>query len=704
MCWATTSSRRGACDGGWRVSKVLRTVGTIAGVVALSLAIPGAGTALGLAASGAGSAASIAAYATLASGVANLGAQLTAKKPAARGSINNVIIASDAPAPYLMGRTYTGGVLRHDTGWGGKVGKVQNPYRVLVRVASVAGPLDGLEATLLDYQAVAFAGAFGSVQAASGYYGGFLWRDAQLGARPEASALALQWAGAPGWGAASKLSGKAATALSLMFDKDGKRFASGVPVLGEVWRGVMAYDPRADATYPGGAGAQRAANEATWAYSENPGLHALTYALGRFVNSVKVMGIGQPIDGIDVAAFVAFANVCDANNWKVGGTIYEPGDRWANLKAILAAGGGKPMFAGGRLSVRYNAPRVAIARIGKADVMGKTTVRGMQSWRARLNGIIPKYRSEAHRWDYVPSDLVSIPAYVIEDGEEKSEERQYDLIQQKDQGAQLAAYELVDGRELVFETEVGERFRFYKPGDMLTVALGELLDDASFTDVDAVVESRTIDPATLVVSMVLTGESAGKHAFALSRTGTAPPTPTLVPPATRDALAVINTGAEVTAGPGLPGTANDDDVRFDTADANRQYVWVGGAWVAATSAASDATVLTVPITSQTAASGTFTVTLPPGASLPVTASIRVTGLSGTMTQTIAIQSREAGGSFATLGTPASDSGGAGDTVNPVAAETLVNPTGQTRVYEVRALPSKAGGTGTVDQSQSYLTA
>ncbi|PZP18130.1 MAG: hypothetical protein DI607_05735, partial [Sphingomonas hengshuiensis] len=59
---------------------------------------------------------SVATYASLAATVASIGAQVTAKKPPARGTINQVIISAEPPAPYLIGRIYSGGVLRHDVG------------------------------------------------------------------------------------------------------------------------------------------------------------------------------------------------------------------------------------------------------------------------------------------------------------------------------------------------------------------------------------------------------------------------------------------------------------------------------------------------------------------------------------------------------------------------------------------------------------
>lgn len=511
------------------VSKVLRTVGQIAGAVATVASFINPATAvLGV------SIRTIGTVAAVASAVASVGAQLTAKRPPARGSVNNVLVAAEPPSPYLMGRTYFAGVLRHDTAWGGKVGKVYNPYRGMVLVYSVAGPVEALESTNIDYQAVTFSG-----DAATGYYAGFLYRDYQLGARPESTALAsyASWGTMPGWGSSSKLSGKAAVLLNFKFDKDGKVFASGVGQLGAVWQGVMVYDPRLDSTVAGGSGSHRIDDETTWEYSDNPALHALTYAYGRWEDDAKLFGIGLPVDGIDVAAFMAWANVCDDNGWTLGGVIFEPGDRWDNLKNIMAAGSAEPVFSGGVLSVRYDAPRVALATVGNDDLAdGNIRTRSMLSWRDRLNTVIPKYRSEAHKWEYVAADAVDDAGYLAEDGEEKAQEVQFNLVQDVDQATQLAAYRLVNGRERTVTLSLKPEWRAYGPGDMLTIDVPE----AKLSAIDAVIISRRIDPATFAVEVTLLTETDGKHTLALGVTGTAPPEPDLPDIEDRDEASTVN--------------------------------------------------------------------------------------------------------------------------------------------------------------------
>ena len=509
------------------MSGVARFVGSVAGVVAVVAAVIPGGQA-------------IAGIAAAVSAAANVGAQLTAKKPpAATGSVNKTTIGANQPRPYLIGETYYGGSRIHHEGYGGKTGGVNNPYKLLVDVYSGAGPVEGMVAPYLDFVEVPLSG-----NAAQGYAANHLWLYWQLGQTPEPQALPIRWPGAAGWTAQHKLSSFAAIAWCLRFDEDGKRFASGTPSTGAVWRGVKCYDPRKDSTYPGGSGAHRWADptdraafdaaRATWEYTRCPGLHGLRYALGTWERNTastlstyrKTFGIGIPIDGIRVGDFVALANVCDANGWHVDGTIFEPGNRDVNLKNILAAGGAERAWVGGKLGLKLSAPRVALDTITEYDLAtDDVEIGAMQGWEQRLNTLIPKYRSAAHKWEYVPSAAVTITSYLVEDGEEKADERQYNLVQDRNQAAQLAAYELLDARELgEIVLTCKPRLRRYGAGDMLIVHL----PDDGLVQQPCVVLKRTIDPVRMTVELILRGETPEKHDFALGRTGTAPPTPSLV--------------------------------------------------------------------------------------------------------------------------------------------------------------------------------
>lgn len=257
--------------------------------------------------------------------------------------------------------------------------------------------------------------------------------------------------------------------------------------------------------------------------------------------------------------FVTLANVCDDNGWTCNGVIFEPGDKWANLKSILQAGGAEPCFRNGRLGLRINAPRVSLDTITVDDLAdGENVFPAMQSYRDRLNTIIPKYRAPDQKWEYVATqEPVQVSQFVTEDGEEKSEERQYNLVTNPNQAAQLAGYDLANGREAgPVELVCKPRMRRYGPGDMLTLNIPEAGE--MFTDRDFVILNRTADPASMTVSLTLVSENPNKHPFALGLTGTAPPAITIPGPEEADNVAgsigdmVITAPTEVTAAQSAP--------------------------------------------------------------------------------------------------------------------------------------------------------
>ncbi len=485
---------------------VIAAIGAVAG------AISAVGAAIGIAASVVAVATTVATIASVALTAISIVQALTAKPPPARGGITQVVSDPDAPQPYVMGEGLYAGILRHDTAYGGEIDGVHNPYRWMAIVYSGGGPVQSI-LPRVDQAPI------------SSWYSTHLSTNQRLGLCPD-TALTPAWSGTPGWSTAHKLSGQAAIGWNLKFDRDGKKFASGLPRLAAYGQWVKVYDPRADSTFPGGIGECRLGDESTYVWSENPALHAGTYAYGRYQNGKFVIGVGLPEEGIDWNVIAAWANVCQINAWKIFGVVYEPGDRWANLKDIAMAGGAVPVFSGGLLSFKYSAPSVALDTITEEDLAGDDiAVTPMSSWRDRINTIVPKYTSADHDWEQVAADPISVPDYVTEDGQEKKIEWPFNCVKHKDQAAQLAMYKLVDSREIQpIELVCNPRLRGYKPGECLDLFIPSL-----GLDTPAIILQREIDPASMKVKLTLIGETVSKHAFALGKTSVAPDTPALVP-------------------------------------------------------------------------------------------------------------------------------------------------------------------------------
>jgi hypothetical protein len=505
------------------MAKALRTAAFVVGAVAL--VATGVGAVVGAtAAAAAGSAgigglsiAGIASAAQAGAAALSIAASVAQPKGSLGGNPTEFTIDKESGIPYAIGRTYSAGKVVHRQYYGSK-----NSLESWVAVHSL-GPIKSLGPFQVEKKTVTFAGG-----AAQGTYAGFMWLDQQLGACPEGRALQGPQGLFPGWTAASKLSGLAADLWTLKFDSKGKKYPNGVPERGRILEGVFVYDARLDSTYPGGSGPCRLGQEATYVYSECPACHALTWAYGRVQNGTLIAGGGMKVVGLDIAPFVEWANVCDANNWKVGGVVYTSADNgWDILKMICQAGGGEPMPVGGQLSVTFNAPRVSIGRITSADIIADVDVPGTASRRARRNTVISKVRLESHGWQVVPLNAIAIPDYVAVDGGSRPREIEFPLVQQVDQGAQLGLYEILNGRELdgillpCKATMIG-----YRPGDCLTVDISE----AALFEREVVLRMREIDMGTVGVTFTCRSETASKHSFALGRGGTAPPTPDLSVP------------------------------------------------------------------------------------------------------------------------------------------------------------------------------
>lgn len=420
-----------------------------------------------------------------------------------------------APIPIVVGRTMTGGNIVYWKSHGAK-----NKYLSLVSVLSLT--CASIDATLIDKEVQAFSG-----HAATGSkLEGLLWQDTQLGLCPEPGILTPGEGTPVGWTSNHKLSGLAAAMWTLLYDGKGKTTLTQVPKGGWLIHGVLCYDPRLDSTYPGGSGPQRANDQTTWAWSENPFVVGLTFAIGWRQNGIRVGGVGMGISSIDLSAFVEGANVCDANGWTCGGSFTTGDEKWGVLKAILQAGGGEPIRMGATLSCLVNTPRVPIATITDDDIIGRCSIPMAKTRRERFNGVIPTYRSEDHDWEVVPAGVVRNATYLAQDGTERTREIAYSMVQcvageTPDQVAKLAGYDIANAREAEPIT-LGLKTKWigYRAGDCLECSSAE----TGLAGRQLIVKNRMLAPDTAAVTLTVRTENPDKHAEVLALVGVPAPT------------------------------------------------------------------------------------------------------------------------------------------------------------------------------------
>lgn len=539
---------------------------TIAAVaISIAAAIPSGGTSLlaaGFATAGlsvsAGVATAIAAGFSVA---ASIGAGLLAKKPSAGGTQTDWSADPNAAIPLVFGRTGVGGNVIYRKGSGDAD---KNKYESVVTALSL-GPIDAYESLFCDRKAVSFSGTY----AVTSPYDGYLWMDKQLGACPETSILDTGVGTKPGWTSSHKISGIAADMVTMKYDGKGKNTFTSEPQMLRVVRGVLCYDPREDSTYPGGSGSQRADDQTTWAYSDNPFICGLTFALGWDQNGKRRGGAGQPIDTIDVASFVEAANIADTNGWKLGGGQYTTGDdKWTVLKALLQAGGGEPIRDGAMLSCIVQAPRVSIGTIGAGDLIGKASVPRSRPRKDRLNGVIPKYRTEQNNWVEVSGTVARIDEFVTIDGGERTKEIEYPFVQVEtgddaSQPTHLAGYDVETSREwMPITLPLKLRWIGYRTGDCIECGIDQL----GLTK-QLVIIKRSLDTSTGTVTLTCRSEDPDKHDRVFALTGEVPPaTPYTRPDYPSDYALPDNPGLTV-SGLTVTGGTGSAEITFSTPSA-----------------------------------------------------------------------------------------------------------------------------------------
>ncbi|WP_146197989.1 phage tail protein [Caulobacter endophyticus] len=516
-------------------------------------------SAIGMSVSAAATAANVAAAATLAVEAYAVVKATEAMTPKIRDQGSTVQWQADprAGVPYGMGRCAIGGniVFNQSSGSG-------NKYLNFATVYSGAGPIQGFEAFQCNGVTVSFTADSG--EGASGYYLNRMWQKRQLGLATEGW---MRWTavgskdtpsdhgGMPSeWTAAHKLSGYAATLWALEYDPE--RFASGVPSPRMVGRWVKVYDPRKDSTFPGGNGPHRIDDETTWEWSANPGLHGLTWIIGRRSGGILILGLGAFADEIDIPAFVHLANVCDANGWTMGGSVTSADNTWEVLKAILQSGAATPILGGSQISCLVNAPSASLVTVTDDDIVGTATVPAQVSADEAINTVWPSYTEEALDWEVVTPDApVQVAAYVDADGEERSVELGLPLVQQAIQVGQLCRYAIEDARELNgIVLMLKPWLRWVPPGSCALIQAPE----TGLNGQKIRLLKRTREMSTKTVGWTMRTETDAKHGYALGQVNDPPSSrqltsydPAIVPVPTQTAFELI-AGQVAGAGGALP--------------------------------------------------------------------------------------------------------------------------------------------------------
>lgn len=437
-----------------------------------------------------------------------------------------------APVTGLMGYCATGGNKVFQSTWG------YNNVVLSLGAALSLGPIDAITQFRADDKVVSFTGAQNE---ATGFYAADMWQKTTLGLPTDSGILpptGLKYGspGLTGWGTQNGAKGVAFAFWTMVLAKnpeDRNIFVNGVPDPRWIGRWMKVYDWRKDSTYPGGSGSHRENDWRTWEWTENPILHARAFLRGHykmkddgFVDyAYRIAGIGIMPHAMDMDAFNEAANVADANGWKISGSWSSSDSKWDTFVGMLKAASAVPIQNGARVSLMINTPRVSTATITRDDVVGEIQINPLVRRRERKNTIVPRYRSEAHSWEFVPAGAVTSTVYRDEDRNElRSLEVQYTYVRLPKQAAELAAYDLANMRESIKVTATLK-------ADAMALSVGECVTfnvpEVGLSSQKMIIMRKQTDYQSAMVTVECRSETDGKHAWAMGQAANPPPSPSL---------------------------------------------------------------------------------------------------------------------------------------------------------------------------------
>lgn len=392
-------------------------------VLAKGLLVKGA-MAAGLSYGTAMGAATFAMKAAAFAGVSKLASVLS--KPRSTGAAERMasqltLALGEQPRQLVFGRTALAGTLKDAGNWGGQHG---TDWECLV-IALADHPIDALEGFWVWDHYYPFT--------ANGLQAGF-----QDGLRIHLQNASPTGAAPPsGFGGHGQTAQDVAAGVTRIFvgysaklvEARGSR-----PNFVWVVRGKRCYDPRRDSTVPGGSGAQRWNNPATWTWSDNPVVVRYNWVRGVFggddVATLAKLWIGRGLSAFEAPpqAIFAAANLCDEQvpvraggvekRYTVGGVI--PADMpFDQVEARFAeATGGVTVRREGGMELEPGAAKATVVEITDDDLLrgARVVFEDHLPEGQRRNTVVSRYMEPGQRWSLHSAPVRRVLADIIADG------------------------------------------------------------------------------------------------------------------------------------------------------------------------------------------------------------------------------------------------------------------------------------------------
>lgn len=202
------------------------------------------------------------------------------------------------------------------------------------------------------------------------------------------------------WTTEHRLRGICYLHVRLLFDRDSKLWADGIPNVRAVVKGKKLYDTRTSTT----------------AWSENPALCVYDYLTN---------ALGVAASEIDVGSVNAAANVCEEQvAVSAGGTadrytcngVVDADERPADVLAkLLSSMAGTLVYSGGTFYLHAGAATASSLALDEDDLAGGLTVHPRVARRELFNAVKAVYVNRAKDWQPQDAPVVTSATYVAQD-------------------------------------------------------------------------------------------------------------------------------------------------------------------------------------------------------------------------------------------------------------------------------------------------
>lgn len=455
----------------------------------------------------------------------------------------------DEPLAFPFGRCGVGGAIRYRVGYG-----PTNRWQTIYATVGASGPVRACVGVSFDDEPTTFGS---NDRATNGSHSGEMWFKFLPGTQPSVALTSptgpnAHSTQAPGWTSDHKLSGRPAFAWTGKENSKESEYRGGIPKPVLTLEGLYGWDPRASGSL--------IEVPSTWPWINEGCIAALNWSIGRWegsngasppvygvpYQSFAVGGIAAPLSTIDVEAFVAAADIADANGWTMGGVAFSDQDKNDVLEDFLASSGAVRSRRCGMIScVSFGGPVDSVMTVTARDTAGPVDITLAPSRLDRNNTGIPSFLSEENRWEITPIvGTVSNPVWVAADGGRQTEGYEYRYATDPDQVAQLCYLQMANEREGIDGSGP------FKPW-MMAIEPGQAFDwdepEYLLEGVKVRVRKRKWDPSSCTVRLEFRQETDAKYTEAFTQTGTAPPPSVPDTPPVRPGL------------PAEPPISRDDD-------------------------------------------------------------------------------------------------------------------------------------------------